>query len=39
MTGVQREALEIHAREKNAHYLLTKKTRLGHILTQAKFQQ
>ncbi len=37
--NVERAALEIVAHDKNAQYLHTKKTRLGHILGQTKFQQ
>jgi 3,4-dihydroxy 2-butanone 4-phosphate synthase/GTP cyclohydrolase II len=37
--NVDREPLEINANHKNAHYLLTKKVKLGHLLKQNIFNQ
>jgi 3,4-dihydroxy 2-butanone 4-phosphate synthase/GTP cyclohydrolase II len=38
-TKIQRLALEIDANTKNAQYLFTKKTKLGHLLKQKLFNQ
>ena len=38
-TKIERSALEIDANTKNAQYLLTKKTKLGHLLKQKLFNQ
>lgn len=37
--NIEREPLEINANNKNAHYLLTKKIKLGHLLKQNLFNQ
>lgn len=39
LKSVEREPLEINANHKNAQYLLTKKTKLGHLLKQNIFNQ
>lgn len=38
-TKIGRHPLEIDANTKNAHYLFTKKTKLGHLLKQTLFEQ
>ena len=38
-TKIERSALEIDANTKNAQYLFTKKTKLGHLLKQKLFNQ
>jgi 3,4-dihydroxy 2-butanone 4-phosphate synthase/GTP cyclohydrolase II len=37
--SIERFPLEVHAKEKNAHYLHTKKVKLGHLLKQDLFNQ
>ena len=37
--NVVRESLEIDAQKNNSQYLFTKKTKLGHLLSQTNFQQ
>jgi 3,4-dihydroxy 2-butanone 4-phosphate synthase/GTP cyclohydrolase II len=39
ITHVERESLEISANQKNAHYLQTKKKKLGHLLSQTIINQ
>jgi 3,4-dihydroxy 2-butanone 4-phosphate synthase/GTP cyclohydrolase II len=39
LSKLEREALEINAHHRNAHYLLTKKTKLGHLLKQTILNQ
>ncbi len=39
LSSIEREPLEIDANQKNAHYLLTKKIKLGHLLKQNLLNQ